>query len=191
MEQAAMFSSTTIILAVLVVIILALIVMYNRLASLRVNVEEGFSTMDVYLKKRYDLIPNLVETVKGYEAYESSTLKEVVAARQQALSATSSQEVIKANQSLGLGLGKLFALAESYPELKANTAYMNLQSSLDKLESDIANARLYYNGNVKIFNKAIVVFPAVLFAGMLGFKAYTFYEARHTERETVNIKLRD
>jgi len=186
-----MFSGTTVLLIIVVVVALATILTYNRLASLKINVEEGFSTMDVYLKKRYDLIPNLVETVKGYEAYESSTLKEVVEARQQAISATSSQEVIKANQTLGAGLGKLFALAESYPELKADKAYMNLQTSLAELEADITNARLYYNGNVKIFNKAIVVFPAVLIAGVFGFKAYTFFEANSSERATVKINLRD
>jgi LemA protein len=163
---------------------------YNKLVKLKINVEEGFSTMDVYLKKRYDLIPNLVETVKGYEAYESGTLKEVVQARQQALSATNPDEVIAANQTITQGLNKLFALAEAYPDLKANTTYMELQQALKDIEADIANARLYYNGNVKIFNKAIVVFPTVILAGMLGFHSFKFFEADSSEREAVKIDMR-
>jgi len=159
--------------------------------KLRVNVEEGFATMDVHLKKRYDLIPNLVEAIKGYEAYESSTLKEVVEARRQAMSATTPGGVIEANQTISSGLGKLIALAESYPDLKANTSYANLQTELGEAEDDIANARLYYNGTVKIFNKNIVVFPTVLVASMLGFEAYKFFEATASERDAVKIKLTD
>ena len=180
-----------ILLTAILLIVLIFIATYNKLVKLRVNVEEGFSTMDVHLKKRYDLIPNLVEAIKGYEAYESSTLREVIEARQKAMSASSSGAVIEANQAISSGLGKLIALAESYPDLKANTTYLNLQSELSDAEDDIANARLYYNGTVKIFNKNIVVFPTVLIAGMLGFQSYKFFEATSSERDTVKINIRD
>lgn len=183
--------TTYIFLGIIILLIFIAIGTYNNLAKLKVNVEDGFSTMDVYLKKRYDLIPNLIETIKGYEAYESNTLKEVIAARQQALSAGSPNEVIAANQALSAGLGRLFALAEDYPDLKANASYLEFQETLGEVEDDIANARLYYNGNVKIFNKAIVVFPTVLFAGMLGYKAYAFFESTNTERENVKVNFRN
>ena len=181
---------TFIILGIIVVFIFIAIGTYNNLAKLKINVDDGFSTMDVYLKKRYDLIPNLVESIKGYEAYESNTLKEIVAARQQALSAGSPNEVIAANQSLSAGIGKLFSLAVYFPVLKALSSYLDFMETLGEVEDDIANARLYYNGNVKIFNKAIVVFPTVLFAGMLGYKAYDFFEATSSERENVKVNFR-
>lgn len=179
------------LLGAIVLIVMILIATYNKLVRLRVNVEEGFSTMDVYLKKRYDLIPNLVEAIKGYEAYESSTLKEVIEARQQAMSSNSPNQVIEANQAISSGLGKLIALAESYPDLKANTTYLNLQTELSDIEDGIANARLYYNGTVKMFNKEIIVFPTVLVAGMFGFARFTFFEATNSEREAVKVNLRD
>lgn len=186
-----MSTQIIILLTVIILIVLIFIATYNKLVKLRVNVEEGFATMDVHLKKRYDLIPNLVEAIKGYEAYESSTLKEVIEARSQAMAAQTSGDVIEANQVLSSGLGKLIALAESYPDLKANTTYLNLQTELSEAEDDIANARLYYNGTVKIFNKNIIVFPTVLIAGMLGFVSYKFYEATSSERESIKINLRD
>lgn len=184
-----MFTTVIILLVAMILIIMIIIATYNKLAKLRINIDEGFATMDVYLKKRYDLIPNLVEAIKGYEAYESTTLKEVIEARQQAMSAQSSEQIIEANQVISNGLGRLIALAESYPDLKANTTYLNLQSELSEIEDDIANARLYYNGTVKIFNKNIVVFPTVLIAGSLGFHAYKFFEATSNERDAVKINL--
>lgn len=178
-----------ILLGVLVLIIFIVIGTYNGLASLKVNVEEGFSTMDVYLKKRYDLIPNLVETVKGYDKHEASTLTAVIEARNKAVSASAPSDVIAANGALTQGLSKMFALAEAYPDLKADKNYANLMSSLGSIEEDIENARKYYNGNVKIFNKKIVVFPTVLFAGMLGFTKFPFFEAAASERENVKVSF--
>lgn len=178
-----------ILIALIVIMILSIIATYNRLAKLRINVDEGFSTMDVYLKKRYDLIPNLVETIKGYDKHESTTLKEVIEARNKAVSAKDTNGVVAANQTLGKGLNQLFALAESYPDLKANTNYIRLQEELSTIETDIANARLYYNGNVKVFNSSIVVFPAVILANMLGFKAFTFFESTSIERDNVKVNF--
>jgi LemA protein len=176
-------------LGVVVIIIGFVISLYNRLAKLNVNVEESFSSMDVYLKKRYDLIPNLVETVKGYASHEKETLERVIRARNSAMSATDPGEVLEANNQLAMGLKSIFALAESYPDLKANEGFVNLQNQLTKIEEDISNARLYYNGNVKIFNKAIVVFPNVIIANMMGFEKKPFFEIEEAERENVRVQF--
>ncbi|MDA3845235.1 MAG: LemA family protein [Vallitaleaceae bacterium] len=178
-----------VLIVIIIIIILAIVGTFNKLAKLNINVKESFSTMDVFLKKRYDLIPNLVETLKGYEAYESSTLKSIVEARQQALSSTNNKEIMVANQAITSGLDKIFALAEAYPDLKANLTYVKLQEALESTEKDIANARLYYNGNVKLFNKSIVTFPVFLFANLMGFKAYDFFEISNDQRENVKINL--
>lgn len=122
---------------------------YNGFISLKNKCEEAFSTMDVYLTKRYDLIPNLVETVKGYASHEKETLDSVVAARNKAMSANTVEAKIEAEQGLAGTLGRLFALSENYPDLKANTNFLDLQSQLQLMESEIANARKYYNGVVK------------------------------------------
>lgn len=176
-------------LGIVVAIIVFVISLYNRLVKLNVNVEESFSSMDVYLKKRYDLIPNLVETVKGYASHEKETLERVIQARNSAMSATDPSAVIDANNQLAMGLKSIFALAESYPDLKANQGFVNLQNQLTKIEEDISNARLYYNGNVKIFNKAIVVFPNVIIANMMGFEKKPFFEIEETERENVKVQF--
>lgn len=177
------------VLGIIVVVIGFVISLYNRLVKLNVNVEEAFSSMDVYLKKRYDLIPNLVETVKGYAAHEKETLERVIRARNSAMSATEPGQVIEANNQLAMGLKSIFALAEGYPDLKANEGFVNLQNQLSKIEEDISNARLYYNGNVKIFNKTIVVFPNVIIANMLGFDQKPFFEIEEAERENVRVQF--
>ena len=176
-------------LGVVVVVIGFVISLYNRLAKLNVNVEESFSSMDVYLKKRYDLIPNLVETVKGYASHEKETLERVIRARNSAMSASDPGEVLEANNQLAMGLKSIFALAESYPDLKANEGFLNLQNQLTKIEGDISNARLYYNGNVKVFNKTIVVFPNVIIANMMGFEKKPFFEIEESERENVRVQF--
>lgn len=178
-----------IVLGLIGVVLIFVISLYNRLVKLNVNVEEAFSSMDVYLKKRYDLIPNLVETVKGYASHEKETLERVIQARNSAMRATDPGEVIDANNQLAMGLKSIFALAESYPDLKANEGFVNLQDQLAKIEEDISNARLYYNGNVKIFNKTIVVFPNVILANMMGFDKKPFFEIEETERENVRVKF--
>jgi len=147
----------------------------NNLVRLRNNTEEAFSTMDVYMKKRYDLVPNLVETVKGYAKHENQTLKEVVAARNLAMGATGAEKA-KADGEFGKQL-KMFvsALAEQYPDLKANTNFLDLQSQLKKLEEDIAYSRKYYNGTVKEYNNKIEMFPSNIVAKRFGFEKKEMY----------------
>ena len=179
-----------IVIAILVIIALFAISVYNRLIKGANSCEEAFSTMDVYLKKRYDLIPNLVNTVKGYAGHESSTLKEVVALRNSATDATGSKDIMKANADLSKGITKLFALAEAYPDLKANTNFLKLQEQLTGLEKEISNARKYYNGCVKSYNNTLMVFPNNIFAGMFGFKKKPMFEvADQKEKENVKVEF--
>lgn len=163
---------------------------YNSLVKLRNLVEEAFATMDVYLKKRYDLIPNLVETVKGYAAHEASTLEKVVQARNMAASAGSAEDRIKGENMLSGALKSLFALAEAYPDLKANTNFMDLQLQLQKVEEDIANSRKYYNATVREYNIKTEVFPYNIIAGMFKFVRKPLYEvSEEAERQNVKVQF--
>lgn len=174
------------------VLILALYVMatYNHLVRLRNDVEEGFSTMDVYLKKRYDLIPNLVETVKGYAKHEKETLTKVIEARNMAMNATTLEEKAQGENMLTGTLKSLFALSENYPDLKANANFIDLQNQLKQIETDIANARKYYNGVVKAFNTKIEVFPSNFVAGMFKFtKKQMFVVDNEAERQNVKVQF--
>ena len=149
------------VIAVLVIILVVWgISTYNKLIKMKNDVEESFSTMDVCMKKRYDLVPNLVATVKGYAKHEESTLEKVIAARNMAVNATSMEEKSKADNMLTGTLKSIFALSESYPELKANTNFMDLQNQLKNLETEISNSRRFYNACVKNFNNKIEVFPS-------------------------------
>ena len=139
-------------IGIIVVLIIIFVVMYNGFIRLKNNCDEAFATMDVYLKKRYDLIPNLVETVKGYAAHEKETLERVVAARNMAQGASTPEEKAAGESMLQGTLKSLFAVAESYPDLKANQNFMDLQGQLKAVEEDIANSRKYYNAVVKQFN---------------------------------------
>lgn len=162
---------------------------YNSLIKLKNNVEEGYSTMDIYLKKRYDLIPNLVETVKGYAKHEKETLEKVIAARNVAMNATGTDKV-KAEANLTNNIKGLFALSENYPALQANTNFMDLQNQLKALEVDIVNSRKYYNGVVKQFNNRIQMFPSNLIARLFGFTAKEMYEVANAEqRENVKVQF--
>lgn len=163
---------------------------YNNLIRKRNQVEEGFSTMDVYLKKRYDLIPNLVETVKGYAKHEKDTLAEVIKLRNTAVSASSIDEKVKAENNFANGLRQVFALAENYPNLKADTNFADLQNQLKAVEVDIANARKYYNAVVKDFNNSIQVFPNSIIAKNHKFTKYEMFAvADSAERENVKVKF--
>ena len=176
----------------LVVALLAVfgVSIYNGLVKLRNLVEEAFSTMDVYLKKRYDLIPNLVETVKGYAKHDSDTLEAVISARNKAASANTDEARIAAEGDLSQVMGRLFALTESYPDLKANTNFMDLQAQLQKIETEIAQSRKYYNGTVKTYNIKREVFPNNLFASMFGFHKKPLYEVTNeAERENVKVSF--
>jgi len=161
---------------------------YNGFIKLRNKVEEAFATMDVYLKKRYDLIPNLVETVKGYAKHESETLQKVISARNMAANATTTEEKVAGENMLQGTLKSLFAIAESYPDLKANTEFLNLQGQLSEMEADIANSRKYYNAVVKEFNTKIEVFPSNIIAGIFKFTRKTMFEVEEAEQRQ-NVKV--
>jgi LemA protein len=165
-----------IIIAAIVVIVLFLIVTYNRLVSLRQTVSQAWSDISVQLKQRRDLVPNLVETVKGYAAHERGTLEAVVQARNAAASAANPQAQAQAENMLTGALRQLFALAEAYPDLKANQNFLQLQGELSDLENKIAASRRFFNNAVQEYNTATQTFPAVLFAGALGFSGKEFYE---------------
>ncbi len=180
---------TVIIVAIIVLVALWVISTYNKLVRVRTMAEEGFSTMDVYLKKRFDLIPNVVSTVKGYAKHEAETFERVVAARNTAYTKGDNGEIMKAEGELSTALKSLFALAESYPELKANENFIKLQGTLETIETDIAQARKYYNGCVKTYNMALMVFPTCLIAGLFGFHKMSFFEAASTERENVKVEF--
>lgn len=176
------------IIAVIAVIVIAFISMYNGFIKLKNNCEEAFATMDVYLKKRYDLIPNLVETVKGYAAHEMETLEKVVAARNMAQSATTTEGKIAGETALQSTLKSLFAVAENYPDLKANTNFMDLQQQLKVIEEDIANSRKYYNAVVKQFNTKCEIFPSNIIASMFKFEKKPMFEVE-SEEERQNVKV--
>jgi len=163
---------------------------YNTLVSLRNQVEEAFSTMDVYLTKRYDLIPNLVETVKGYAKHERETLEAVISARNKAVNATTMEGKIEAENAMSGVIGRLFALAEAYPDLKANTNFLDLQNQLKSIEDDIANARKYFNGVTRQYNTKIEVFPMNILAGIFGFtKKPLFVVADEQQRQNVKVSF--
>lgn len=176
-------------LGVILIILLWAVSAYNGLVKLRNMVREAFSTMDVYMKKRYDLIPNLVETVKGYAAHEAGTLENVIKARNSAASATTIEGKMESENVLAGTLKSLFALSEAYPDLKANTNFMDLQRQLQTVEGDIANARKYYNAVVRDFNTKIETFPSVIVASMFGFKQEKMFEIDTTERENVKVQF--
>ena len=164
-----------VILAIVVILVLYFIIARNSLIGLDNNVEEAFSTMDVYLKKRWDLIPNLVETVKGYAEHEKSTLEEVVNLRNTSYDKMSMDEKIEANQKMSNELSKLMLLVENYPDLKANQNFIDLSQNLTKVEEDIANSRKYYNAVVKQYNNKVEMFPSSIVASMSGFKIKKMY----------------
>lgn len=180
-----------IVLVALVLLVLMIISSYNKFVSLKNQAEESFAQIDAHLKERYDLIPNLVETVKGYAKHEQSTLEAVIAARNVAINANGIEEKDKASRSFEGALKSVFALSEAYPELKANTNFVNLQNQLSKLETEILQARKYYNAVVKTFNTAIQKFPGSLIAGMFGdkFKKMPYLEAAEAERQNVKVSF--
>ena len=160
---------------------------YNGLIQVKNLVEEAWATIDVQLKKRYDLIPNLVETVKGYAAHESKTLESVIAARNLAMTASGDAKMAAENALSGT-LKSLFALQESYPDLKANVNFMDLQNQLKLIENEIASARRYYNGTVKSFNDKVEMFPSNLVASMMKLTKRAYFEL-DSEEERKNVKV--
>lgn len=160
---------------------------YNGLTKLKVLVEEGWSGIDVQLKKRYDLIPNLVNTVKGYAKHEKDVLENVTKFRNMAMNAKSPEERIEAENQLSGTLKTLFAVAESYPDLKADSSFINLQNNLTQIEGDLEKARRYYNGTVREFNTKLEVFPTNIIGKFLGFTRRIFFEAEAEARENVKV----
>lgn len=172
------------VLVLLTAIVVSWIIsVYNGLIRLRNNAEEGYSTMDIYMKKRYDLIPNLVETVKGYASHEKDALERVMQARYSCMSANSPEEKAKSENMLTGTLKSLFAVTESYPDLKANQNFVELQNSLTSIESEIANSRKYYNGCVKMLNNKIEVFPSNLVAKKFKFEKKVLFEIENKEEK--------
>jgi LemA protein len=180
-----MSTSTWIILGVIVVLVLFVITTYNGLVTLRQRVNQSFADVDVQLKQRHDLIPNLVETVKGYAAHESGTLEAVIKARNTAMAAQGTAQQGAAENALTGALRQVFALSEAYPNLKANENFQQLQMELTDLENKIAAARRFFNNAVQEYNTGIQRFPAALFAGTLGFSEKQFFDLG-TERQTVS-----
>ena len=175
---------------VLAVIIIWIIAAYNGFVKLKNAIEEAFSTMDVYLKKRYDLIPNLVETVKGYAKHEKETLESVIQARNMAVNAKNMEEKLAGENMLTGTLKSLFAVAENYPNLKANENFMDLQDQLKRLEDEIASSRKYYNAVVKTYNTRREIFPNVIIAKMFKFEKKPLFEvSAEEERENVKVEF--
>jgi LemA protein len=187
-----MTASTMIVLAVIVVVVVWAISIYNGLISMRQRVNQAFADVDVQLKQRHDLIPNLVETVKGYAAHERGTLDEVVKARTAAISAQGPVQQAAAENMLTGALRQLFALSESYPDLKASANFQQLQAELTDLENKIAASRRFFNNAVQEYNAGIQRFPAALFASAFGFPPKDFFdlgEDRKTVGEAPEVKF--
>ncbi len=180
-------NTTVIILIVLGLFVVALVVVYNGLVQLRNRVSEAWSDIDVQLKRRYDLIPNLVSTVKGYAAHESGVFQKVTEARTQAMQAGSATDKAQAENMLSQTLKSLFAVAEAYPDLKANTNFLELQRELSDTENKIQAARRFYNGNVLELNNKIDMFPSNIIASMFSFSKREFFEVADGEKEPVKV----
>ena len=178
-----------IVVAIIVVIGISLGSGYNKMVKENENVESAAAQIDVQLKRRFDLIPNLVETVKGYAKHEKSTLEDVVKARNTYLSASTPEDQLKADGQLTAAVNKLFALAESYPDLKANESFLSLQKELTTCEEKITYARQFYNDSVLSYNNKIELFPSSIIASMFHFEKEKFFEASAEERKNVQVKF--
>ncbi|MBR4230957.1 MAG: LemA family protein [Bacilli bacterium] len=179
-----------IVIILLVILILGFLMLFNLFKKRKNAVNEAFATMDVYLKKRWDLIPNLVETVKGYASYESNTLKEIIAQRSN-YDNLNNDEKLETNGKVTNQLTKLFALVESYPEIKANTHFLELQKSLSLIEDEIASSRKYYNAVVRVYNNLVETFPSNIVAKLFGYKSLKMFEASVEEKHNVEVNLNE
>ena len=178
-----------VVLAIVVLLLIYVLIVYNNFVKLKNKVKEAFSTIDVCLKKRCELITNIVETVKAYSQYEKDALREVVELRNSTYDKMSDEDKIKTNEQLSSGIQKIMALAEAYPDLKASQNFQNLSNQLAKIEEDIANARKYYNGVVRIYNDKVEMFPSNILAKMFGYKVKAMFEVNENERENVKVDL--
>lgn len=187
-----MSTTTIIVLVVIVVVVLWAISVYNGLVSMRQRVNQAFADIDVQLRQRHDLVPNLVETVKGYAAHERGTLDEVVKARNAAVAAQGPAQQAAAENMLSGALRQLFALSEAYPDLKANTEFQQLQAELTDIENKIAASRRFFNSAVQEYNTSIQRFPAALFAASFGFTPKDFFDLgtdRQAELQAPQVKF--
>ncbi|WP_456315641.1 LemA family protein [Pseudomonas shirazensis] len=179
-----------IVLSLVIILAGYLIILYNSFVSKRNILQEALSGIDVILKKRFDLIPNLIETVKGYLNHEKETLANIVNLRNQALNANNADEKMQADKKLGNAVGAIFALAESYPDLKANTNFLSLQSELSEIETEIERSKRYYNATVRDYNIAVESFPGNLVANSFGFQKKDFLELEdEKQRETPKVQF--
>jgi len=179
-------TSLIIIIAIVFILVLMLITIYNRLVRLRNNREQAFADIDVQLKQRHDLIPQLVQTVKGYMEHEKEVLTEITEARSQAVKASSIDEKISAENRLSNALQGLNIAVEAYPDLKANQNFMNLQEEISDVENKLAASRRFFNSATKELNNAVEVFPSNIFAGMFGFKRETMFDLGSSQREKLD-----
>ena len=184
-----MSTALIVILVILALLVMWVVGVYNGLIQARNKVKDQWAQIDVQLKRRFDLIPNLVETVKGYASHEKETLEEVIKARNSYVSATVPADQMKADGELTQAISKLFALSESYPDLKANTNFQELQKELTETEDKIQYARQFYNDEVMKYNNKVQMVPSNIIASMFGFKTEAFFEANEKERENVEVKF--
>ena len=178
-----------VLLGIVVVIVIYILMEYNKLIKVSNLVKEAFSTMDVYLKKRWDLIPNLVEIVKQYATYEKNTLEKVVDLRNNNYEIMNQNKKLNINKSLEECLTKILLISEAYPELKANETFIKLSKDLSQIEDEIANSRKYYNGTVRIYNNKVEMFPSNIIAKIFRFKSKTMFAVNNNEKKSVKVDL--
>ena len=178
-----------IIIGIIVLLVIYTLITYNNLVKINNIVKEAFSTMDIYLKKRWDLIPNLVEVVKGYAKHEKEVLNEITSLRANSYENMAMNKKININEKLTDEISKIMLVSENYPELKASSNFSQLSKELTKIEDDIANSRKYYNGTVRILNNQIQMFPSNIIAKIFGFKQANMFEAKSEEKNNVNVEL--
>lgn len=181
--------STMMLIGAVILFVIYVFSVYNSFVKLQNEVEEAFATMDVYLKKRWDLIPNIVETVKGYAKHEKDTLVDIISSRNGTYDSMSLDSKIKANEEMNLAIPKMMALAERYPELKANQNFLSLNNELSKIESEIAQSRKYYNAIVRNYNNKVEMIPSNIVAKLFGYKVKPMFKVNENERENVEIKF--
>ena len=174
---------------IVLLLIIYIFITWNSFISLNNGIDEAFSAMDVYLKKRWDLIPNLVETVKGYAKHESETLEKVTALRNKSYDHLSNEDKLQTNNEVNNDIRELFALAESYPDLKVSENFLSLSKSLSEIESEIAKSRKYYNAVIRIYNNKVEKFPSNLIAKVYGFKTKEMFGITDNERQNVDVEL--
>lgn len=178
-----------IVIDIIVLIAMYFWIQYNSLVKARNIVKEAFSTMDIYLKKRWDLIPNLVEVVKGYAKHEKQTFEEITSLRTNIYDSMSINKKIDVNEQITQSISKIMAISENYPELRASESFLQLSKDLTKIEDEIANSRKYYNGSVRILNNKVQMFPSNIVASIFGFKQANMFEVGAKEKNNVKVDL--